>query len=515
MKYTLMHKDIEVADVEIDTIGTMNKIYETKRVDHMPYGTTWNGTGFIKGLALWWKYRSIPASRGSLQTLMETLGFDDTSELLTKSFGLSLSDQYWIKPEGAPITWAQVNFFENPFSEDVGDLLFGEQVKYGEIDLISPDNTSEGNLKKKWKIIDGERCLLKSGSTRVSQEPYNEVIASKILDVLGIEHTEYSLIYDMKEYLSSCGCFVDTNTEFISADRAMKSVKNGNEVSKYTFYVKLCADHGLDIVPFLDRMITFDYLVANTDRHLNNFGIIRDVETLEWLKPAPLFDNGGSLWYDFPMEDISPYANIGCKPFKETFREQLDLVTSFDWLDTDKLDDIIPIVRSVFTEENGWHRSERTERIVECLQPRIARLKKVAGVRRSPGRTSAMFLSESCGMGVMRWMLRSKIHRATVTQTRLDYEGSITVDEDLLDRCGIWVGEKVTIADVDNGSRFETYTLPGERGSGIIAINGAAAHLCNEGDKVIIMAYELVDEPIHAKVLLVDSENKVARELIY
>ena len=115
----------------------------------------------------------------------------------------------------------------------------------------------------------------------------------------------------------------------------------------------------------------------------------------------------------------------------------------------------------------------------------------------------------------MRWMLRGKIHRATVTETRLDYEGSITIDQDLLDRAGIWVGEKVTIADVDNGNRFDTYTLPGERGSGIIAVNGAAAHLVSEGDLVIIMAYELVDEPIRAKVLLVDSDNRVARELVY
>ena len=112
-------------------------------------------------------------------------------------------------------------------------------------------------------------------------------------------------------------------------------------------------------------------------------------------------------------------------------------------------------------------------------------------------------------------MLRSKIHRATVTETRLDYEGSITIDQDLVDGCGMWVGEKVTIADVDNGNRFETYILPGRRGSGIIAINGAAAHLCNEGDKVIIMGYELTDEPIQAKVLLVDSDNRVARELVY
>ena len=115
----------------------------------------------------------------------------------------------------------------------------------------------------------------------------------------------------------------------------------------------------------------------------------------------------------------------------------------------------------------------------------------------------------------MRWMLRSKIHRATVTETRLDYEGSITIDQDLVDGCGMWVGEKVTIADVDNGNRFETYILPGKRGSGIIAINGAAAHLCKEGDKVIIMGYELTDEPIQAKVLLVDTENRVTRELVY
>ena len=112
-------------------------------------------------------------------------------------------------------------------------------------------------------------------------------------------------------------------------------------------------------------------------------------------------------------------------------------------------------------------------------------------------------------------MIRSKIHRATVTEARPDYEGSITVDLDLLDRVGIWVGEKVLVADVDNGSRFETYTLPGERGSGIIALNGAAAHMCDIGDKVIIMAFELTNDPIHAKVVLVDGGNKPVRDLVY
>jgi aspartate 1-decarboxylase len=112
-------------------------------------------------------------------------------------------------------------------------------------------------------------------------------------------------------------------------------------------------------------------------------------------------------------------------------------------------------------------------------------------------------------------MLRSKIHRATVTETRIDYEGSITIDEDLIEGSGLWVGEKVLVADVNNGNRLETYVLPGNRGSGIIALNGAAAHLCDIGDKVIIMGFELTDEPIRAKVLLVDESNKVLRELVY
>ena len=115
----------------------------------------------------------------------------------------------------------------------------------------------------------------------------------------------------------------------------------------------------------------------------------------------------------------------------------------------------------------------------------------------------------------MRSVLRSKIHRATVTETRLDYEGSITIDSDLIERSGIWVGERVLVADVENGNRFETYVIPGEAGSGIIALNGAAAHLCKVGDKIIIMGFEFTDVPIDAKVVLVDDSNKVKKEFTY
>lgn len=116
-------------------------------------------------------------------------------------------------------------------------------------------------------------------------------------------------------------------------------------------------------------------------------------------------------------------------------------------------------------------------------------------------------------------MLKSKIHRAVVTQAELDYIGSVTIDEELLDAAGILEYEKVQIADIDNGNRFETYTIAGERGSGIICLNGAAAKCVSMGDKVIIMAYTQIESDEaknHSpKVVFVDENNKISRITSY
>lgn len=116
-------------------------------------------------------------------------------------------------------------------------------------------------------------------------------------------------------------------------------------------------------------------------------------------------------------------------------------------------------------------------------------------------------------------MLKGKIHRATVVQAELDYVGSITVDEELLDASGIYEYEKVQVVDVNNGNRFETYTIAGERGSGLICLNGAAARKVQTGDKIIIMAYAMMDEnevQTHSpKVVFVDDHNKILRTTNY
>lgn len=113
----------------------------------------------------------------------------------------------------------------------------------------------------------------------------------------------------------------------------------------------------------------------------------------------------------------------------------------------------------------------------------------------------------------MRFVIRSKIHNATVTEANLAYIGSITIDRDLMERVGLWVGEKVMVVSNTSGARLETYTIAGIPGSGTICMNGAAAHLIKAGEEIIIMGFELADHPVIAEVILVDKDNRFIRNL--
>jgi aspartate 1-decarboxylase len=130
-------------------------------------------------------------------------------------------------------------------------------------------------------------------------------------------------------------------------------------------------------------------------------------------------------------------------------------------------------------------------------------------VNRSGRRFAAAFKVKE--LKEMRWMLRSKIHKATVTDANLRYEGSITIDRELIDKVGLLPGEKVLVVSNTSGARLETYVISGPPGSGMICINGAAAHLVKKGEEVIIMGFELSDSCVHAKAALVDGQNKFVR----
>lgn len=115
---------------------------------------------------------------------------------------------------------------------------------------------------------------------------------------------------------------------------------------------------------------------------------------------------------------------------------------------------------------------------------------------------------------VLRTLLKSKLHRASVTDANIEYEGSITIPTDLMEKADLWDGEKVLVTSITNGARLETYVIPGPRGSGQIVVNGAAAHLINTGHRVTIMAWGESENPILPKRLLLNERNEVVNETV-
>ncbi len=160
--------------------------------------------------------------------------------LLVRCYGLSLSDQYWICPEGAELRWEDINFFQNDFSEDIGDVLFGERKRRRTHSISAPRQHIGRQSEKRWKILDGKRCLIKGGSNPFRQQPFNEVIASGIMERLGIPHVSYTVIWSRMHPYSVCEDFVTENTELIPAWRLLQAKKQKNSASRYRHLLECC-----------------------------------------------------------------------------------------------------------------------------------------------------------------------------------------------------------------------------------------------------------------------------------
>ena len=380
MKYTLMHKNIPVLEMVLDDAScAILQVTEIYHAAHVPIGISMrNGVIDRSALNVWWRGRSIPASRQGIRQALETLRIGYTQQLLEKSYGLSLSDQYWIRAEHSDLQWSDINFFQNGFSDDVGDILFGKKLSSNEgINLMSPDNTSDGWLKKKWTIVNGKRCLIKGGSGATQQEPYNEIIASHLMERLHIPHVLYQIIVQNDYPYSICEDFITSDTELVPAWYIMQTQKKENHHSNYQHYLKCCADLGIpDLRHELDQMLVIDFLLVNEDRHFNNFGIIRNAETLDWIGAAPIYDTGTALWFSTPTKLIHPAAvNLPSKPFRDTHREQIKLVSSLDWIDFDALQGFGEEVRSLLAD-SLFIDSERSLVLAEAIEERIEMLRR-------------------------------------------------------------------------------------------------------------------------------------------
>ncbi|MDR3171848.1 MAG: excisionase [Treponema sp.] len=384
MRYTLMHKTIPVAALEIDLVtNVISKVWELYRPEHLPVGVVRDNRPLKDSQFLneWWLGRTIPASRSGLREALALMGVHSTRVLLLKGFGLSLSDQYWICPADGTLQWEDVNFFENPFSEDVGNALFGRSGGAEELNLMSPDNTSDGWLKKKWVIAEGKRMLLKGGSLPAYQEPFNEVIATAMLSRLKVPHTPYTLTWNGEQPLSVCEDFITTETELVSAWHIFETYKKPNHVSTYQHFLACCDTLAIPgIREHIDHVLVLDYLIANTDRHFNNFGVVRNAETLTWLGPAPIFDCGTSMWHDQFTAQIRPAFKIPSKPFRSEHNDQIGLVTSFDWLDFNALQGIDEEYGEIL-KDSSYIDDDRRSRLCFALKTRIQMLKERIGTQ--------------------------------------------------------------------------------------------------------------------------------------
>jgi hypothetical protein len=379
-----MHKEVAVAELDYDeSVHVVHKVGEVSCQEHVPLGVTVKD-GQIDRTALndWWKERSIPDTRQGIRKALMTLGLSSPQQLLSKNHGLSLSDQYWIKPNGKKLTWAEVNFFDNHFSEDVGNVLFGISPKSKKLNLISPDSTSNGWLKKKWVIADGKPWLLKGGSQPFRQEPFNEVIASSIMKRLGVQHVPYSLNPIGPEPLSVCEDFVTKDTELVSAWLIRLSGQKEESVSEYQHFLNRCEALGIPgVQESVNRMLTVDFLIANEDRHFHNFGAIRNAETLKWLGPAPIFDSGTSLWCNTIADSIYARGDGESKPFRSNHRKQIKLVKDFSWLDLGSLVGIDEEF-SELLHQNPHITDKRRSALCYALKDRIAFLETIISLAR-------------------------------------------------------------------------------------------------------------------------------------
>ena len=382
-KFTLMNKNKKVFDFVYDEeehfIVNFERNYPENE-DYAPFGLIKINEIDKVEFNKWWKNRQIPASRKGLKEVLHNSNvYDkDNFDLLdAKAYCLSLSDQYWVKGVDEEISWESINFFDNEFSEDIGKILFNGGKTALNLNLNTPDMTSNGNYEKRWKIIDGERYLLKAGSKIYNQEPFNELIATKLYERLlnKDEYVEYSVIFDDDKAISKCKNFITKNTELVPAWKINEYYEFLDDEDKYTHYIRCLNNLGIKDAEILtDKMIVCDYIIANKDRHFNNFGVIRDVNTLKFIGVAPIFDNGCSLWYD--ENDMYVGEFFLTKPFEEYEKKQLSLVKKLEWLDISKLEDFPNEVKTILSMDKLLSK-ERINKIVDQIKLRIEFVKEL------------------------------------------------------------------------------------------------------------------------------------------
>ena len=389
MKCILMNKNTSVALIEYNTdYNLIEKVYEIYNINYAPLSVFNASKDKSKNLAKeinnWFRNRGIPSWRKDLERLLQRLDVLTTEELLNKAYALSLSDQYWIKEQKSSVKWKDINFFENDFQYKgylQASLSNSSEEKVSQMELMSPNNTTDGMLQKGWIIENQKRILVKGTYQASREEPINEWLASEICSRLGFEHCKYEIDVVNDNLVSKCEDFINEDEEIISAYDIYFSEKKANDINDYEHYIKVLEKNNVpEARKNVENMFILDYLIMNIDRHLKNFGVIRNVNTLKWKSVTPIFDNGESMQSEKITNNIDFYNGTG-KFFSNTNKDYEDIlkcVKDIKRIDIKALDGIVDEYKKTLVKYKIYTDSseERIEKLCEGLKIRIELLRK-------------------------------------------------------------------------------------------------------------------------------------------
>ena len=257
-----------------------------------------------EGVWRWLEIRSIPTNRRNAVRICRELGFalGDLEALYRTSMGLSLNDSYWVVPRGFEGRFDEYNLYENPFSEAIGALAVAGEARSAILTGNTPELTTDGTLRKGWRILDGKRILYKGASEGfVPGEPLSEYIASLVAADLRLDAVAYDIDTWEGETCSTCVGFASKEVSYVPF-----AVATGHVDLPGALW--WCSRLDDECFESLCDMLVFDALVCNIDRHLTNFGLMRDNETGAALRLAPIFDNGRALFPNTAEDDAAQFA---------------------------------------------------------------------------------------------------------------------------------------------------------------------------------------------------------------
>ena len=311
MKYELMHKDVVCGLLTYDEDSGRVIDYKDYKTGYSPF----LGNSDSRKIKKWWEMRSIPASRNDIKTILKESGCLTPGIYLAKNLALSMTDCYWIRPEGLTVNYDDVNLLNLAGFHD-GKIPYHNATSY------SPNASLGGQMDKYWDMTGNVPVLVKESYKYYGQQAINEVFATYIHQQQNTQIPYVIYSAERKEdggVISMCNAFTSNKIELVSAYEIIESEKTRNEVSLYDNYINICEKNGIDksvIQDFMDYQTLTDFIITNTDEHLLNFGVLRDSETMKLIGPAPIYDSGNSMFYSDNTR--SPYSRSDILDIKIT-----------------------------------------------------------------------------------------------------------------------------------------------------------------------------------------------------